>query len=162
MKVLIATDGSDFAQAALESVSGRPWTEDTSFMVLHVVQPFAPAYVGFNLGYAEALAIIDDAGRESGQKIVSDAVDLLKQKLPDRSITGQMKNGQIVDEIIDTAKQWKADMIVMGSHGRSGIAKFFMGSIAEAVLSRAPCSVEIIRRVHSAIPPEDARLKILS
>ena len=47
--------------------------------------------------------------------------------------------------IIDAAKTWPADLIVLGSHGRRGIDRFLLGSVAESVVRHAPCSVEIVR-----------------
>jgi nucleotide-binding universal stress UspA family protein len=47
--------------------------------------------------------------------------------------------------IIDSAAEWHADLIVVGSHGRKGLGRFFMGSVSEAVARHAPCSVQIVR-----------------
>ena len=47
--------------------------------------------------------------------------------------------------IVDEAEDWKADLIVMGSHGYTGIKKWLLGSVAQSVVSRAPCSVEVVR-----------------
>lgn len=145
MKILFATDGSEFAQAALESITSRSWQSDTSFLVLNVVPVIEPAYMGFNYGYTEAIMTVDEASKKAGEKLVADTVAQMKDKLPGKDIKGMALQGYIVDHIIDVAKEWNADMIVVGSHGRSGLAKFFLGSVAEAVLNRAPCSVEVIR-----------------
>jgi len=47
--------------------------------------------------------------------------------------------------IIDDAKKWGADLIVVGSHGRTGLDRFLLGSVSEAVARHAACSVEIVR-----------------
>ena len=49
------------------------------------------------------------------------------------------------ERIIDSAAEWRADLIVVGSHGRSGIPRFLLGSVAEFVARHAKCSVEIVR-----------------
>lgn len=154
MKVLIATDGSDYSQAALEAVTERPWPPDTSFMVLHVVQTLTPAYIGFNYGYAEAMATVDDVGRKEGQKMLDATVKFLKSRLPEGSVTSSMVDGYILDGILDAAEKFDADLIIVGSHGRTGLAKFFLGSVAEAVLNRAPCSVEVVRKAASQTPAD--------
>lgn len=146
MKILIATDGSEYSQSALESIAERPWPVDTSFVVLHVVQTLAPAYIGFNYGYAEALATVDEAGRKEGRKILDAAIDFLKQRLPNCNITNVLSDGYVLDGILDAAEKFETDLIVVGSHGRTGLVKFFLGSVAEAVLNRAPCSVEVVRK----------------
>jgi nucleotide-binding universal stress UspA family protein len=53
--------------------------------------------------------------------------------------------GDIRERIIDAAQEWGADLIVVGSHGRSGIPRFLLGSVAEFVARHAECSVEIVR-----------------
>jgi nucleotide-binding universal stress UspA family protein len=53
--------------------------------------------------------------------------------------------GDIRERIIDAAEEWGADLIVVGSHGRSGIPRFLLGSVAEFVARHAECSVEIVR-----------------
>jgi nucleotide-binding universal stress UspA family protein len=50
--------------------------------------------------------------------------------------------------ILDEAEKWKADVIVLGSHGRSGFDRMVMGSVSESVALHARCSVEVIRRTH--------------
>lgn len=145
MKVLFATDGSIYSEAALNSIISRPWSEDTEFLVVHVVQAIVCTYMGFNYGYAEALAELDDREKRVSQKIVDQTVSILKEKFPKLKIEGRRVQGHIVDGIVEAAKEFDAELIVVGSHGLTGLTKFFLGSVAEAVLDRAPCSVEIIR-----------------
>jgi nucleotide-binding universal stress UspA family protein len=111
LKVLIAIDGSPFAQAAIDSVAARLWPPDAVFMVLHVVPELAPSYFAFNYGYVEALARVHDAGRATGKKIVDDAVEALSSKLPDAEITGSLCDGTAARGIVEAAKQWGADLI---------------------------------------------------
>jgi len=53
--------------------------------------------------------------------------------------------GDVKETILDSAIQWHADLIVVGSHGSGGVRRFLLGSVAEAVARHAPCSVEIVR-----------------
>lgn len=53
--------------------------------------------------------------------------------------------GKPAAEIVKTAKEWPADIIVIGSHGRSGVGRVVLGSVAEAVMRHAPCSVLVVR-----------------
>jgi nucleotide-binding universal stress UspA family protein len=53
--------------------------------------------------------------------------------------------GRPKEAIVDTAEQWPADLIVMGSHGRHGVGRFLLGSVSLSVLSQAPCSVAIVK-----------------
>jgi nucleotide-binding universal stress UspA family protein len=59
--------------------------------------------------------------------------------------TGTVENGDAKSKILEAAKNWRADLIVLGSHGRKGLEHFLMGSVSEAVARHAGCSVEIVR-----------------
>lgn len=56
-----------------------------------------------------------------------------------------LRKGDIRETIIDSAAEWDVDLIVVGSHNRSGVHRFLLGSVAESVARHAPCSVEIVR-----------------
>jgi nucleotide-binding universal stress UspA family protein len=53
--------------------------------------------------------------------------------------------GKPADKIVDAAKDWPADLIVLGSHGRGGVSRLVLGSVAEAVMRHAPCPLLIVR-----------------
>jgi nucleotide-binding universal stress UspA family protein len=77
------------------------------------------------------------------------------QTLVDRMLAAVRQAGFTVDavvrqgdprrEIVEEAKAWKPDLIVVGSHGRTGISRWLLGSVAEYVVRHAPCSVEVAR-----------------
>jgi nucleotide-binding universal stress UspA family protein len=54
--------------------------------------------------------------------------------------------GHAAETIMETAKNWGADLVALGSHGRRGFSRFLLGSVSYAVASHAPCSVEIVRK----------------
>ena len=56
-----------------------------------------------------------------------------------------VQDGDPRSVIVDEAENWKADLIVVGSHGYTGIKKWLLGSVAQSVVSHAPCSVEVVR-----------------
>ncbi len=146
MKVLIAIDDSEFARAAVDSVVMRPWRDGTEFLVVNVVQLLPPAFSDWHSGYVKASVEAQEMMKTRFRQVVSETVSYMKDKLAGASVEGQVLEGNIRDGIIDTAASWEADLIVMGSHGRTGLTRFLLGSVAEAVLNRAPCSVEIIRK----------------
>jgi len=69
-------------------------------------------------------------------------------KLPAHSAVPKADLG-VKATILDEADAWKADLIVLGSHGRRGMDRFWMGSVSEAVAMNARCSVEVIRAARS-------------
>ena len=60
-------------------------------------------------------------------------------------VTGEVEQGHPQLRIIDTASEWAADLIVLGSHGRTWLTRFLLGSVSEAVARHASCAVEIVR-----------------
>jgi universal stress protein A len=69
----------------------------------------------------------------------------LKEESGKSNIIGSVVEGDAADSIIDAAKKHNADLIVMGSHGRKGLGRLLMGSVAEVVFRNAPCPVMIIK-----------------
>ena len=58
----------------------------------------------------------------------------------------QGREGDARSVIVDEAQKWSADLVMLGSHGYTGIKRLLLGSVALLVVSHAPCSVEIVRR----------------
>jgi nucleotide-binding universal stress UspA family protein len=143
MKILIAIDGSDFSQAALESVIARPWPPDTEVKVLNVVEPPSLLMGREMAGPDPEFETVWKALREQAKDLVAKATDNLRGAQLNAST--ELVEGDPKSQIIDIAERWHADMIVLGSHGRTGLARFLMGSVSQAVVRHAHCSVEIVR-----------------
>lgn len=143
MKILLAIDGSKFSDAAAHSVARQFRPQDTEVLVLSVVEPISETvppqmspryYPELNDQVAEAKQMIESVGRmlaEAGFKVSTSVA------------TGDAKA-----VILDEATQWRADLIVVGSHGRTGLERFLLGSVSEAIARHTSCSVEIVR-LHS-------------
>lgn len=141
MKVLIATDGSVYAQAALESIIERRWSADSAFLVLHVVESLEHNF------YDKLPGSIDDpsATRHAlANNMVQQTVTLLKHGLSDKPVSGVVRTGSIVQTIIQAALEWHSDLIILGHRGLTGKTKAHLGSVSEQVACKAPCSVEVI------------------
>jgi nucleotide-binding universal stress UspA family protein len=147
MKILIAIDGSDFSQAAMQSVIARPWPPDTQVKVMHVVEP-PSLLMGREMGgYDPEFEMVWKALREQAKELVAKAAE--KLRAAKFNVSTELVEGDPKSQIIDIANEWNADMIVLGSHGRTGINRFLMGSVSQAVVRHAHCSVEIIRSTAS-------------
>jgi len=145
MKVLIAIDDSPCSTAAMDTVSTRVWPKATQFRVLNVMEPLVMMY-----GYGGAFAVenVAEADRDLAsylRKFVDEKVSQLRSTFGKEAVTGDVYSGSVAQTIIDTAKEWNADLIIVGSHGRKGFKRLVLGSVAETVASQAPCSVEIAR-----------------
>jgi nucleotide-binding universal stress UspA family protein len=145
MKILIALDESSYSQAALQSVLARPWPEGSLFKVLSVVEPFHPEYAGWQTTYTPVAVEAQKSIQSSSVKLVEESERALAAAFGVGNVSGEVTEGYIKDRILDEAKNWQADLVVVGSHGRRGFTKFLLGSVSEAIASHATCSVEIVR-----------------
>jgi nucleotide-binding universal stress UspA family protein len=143
MKILLAIDDSKFSKAALETVLTLAPPKGTQVRVLHVVEPPSVLVARGMGGYSANLRMIWEAQRSNGEALVKQ----FAKRLADAGfkVTISVIQGEPRSKIVDVAAKWHADLIVVGSHGRHGLERFLMGSVSEAVVHHAPCSVQVVR-----------------
>lgn len=149
MKVLLAVDGSESSGLAVEEVSTRPWRAGTTVKILAIATSRFPEWF-----VDPALTIIaahETEVREHHKqltKLVEEVRESIQSTEHGRElvIETQVLDGYPKEEIVDEARRWSADLIVMGSHGYGNLKRFLLGSVAQAVVAHAPCSVEIFRK----------------
>lgn len=155
MKILLAVDGSPCSKLAIDSIATRAWPAETLFKVITVLEPFHPELAGWHSGYVPLAIEAQQERLDEATILVRETAGRLRQclKAEESQITADSKpvaievlEGNVKERIVECARDWHADMIVMGSHGRQGIEKLFLGSVSQAVLTEAPCSVEIVKR----------------
>lgn len=152
-KYLLALDDSEFSAATLKETLQRQWSPQGSFRVLSAVEPLPfQAYAGLGpwegAASEEYLKLVKktmEVEQSNAQKLVDKAVASLKEKFPGMEVSGQVVSGYARDSILSAARDWPADLIIMGSHGRSGFMEFMLGSVSKACSAHAPCSVLIVR-----------------
>lgn len=143
MKILIGVDDSPHSRAAVEFVKRMPWPKGTRVIVLSAVRPLVGAYVE---AYVPAASYVDDMTRELTtfhQETASQAERALREagfETEAKVLTGDPRN-----VLVELAETERADLVVVGSHGRTGMAKLMMGSVASYVVSHAPCSVVVVK-----------------
>jgi len=144
MKILVGIDDSNFSVVVSKAVATQFRSENTEVRVLHVLQPIAPAPPQMAPGYAPEL--------DSQKKPARELVEQIAKELRSAGfkVDTAVEVGDIRETIIDSAADWGADLIVVGSHGQRGIQRFLLGSVAEFVARHAKCSVEIVRTQVSA------------
>jgi nucleotide-binding universal stress UspA family protein len=107
-----------------------------------VIQPYTPPAVEVVLAGA-TLEEIRRRQTTEAERLTKDAGERIAE--PGLSVETAIREGDPRTEIVDAADEWKADLIVIGSHGRTGLKRLMLGSIAAAVVAHAHCSVEVIR-----------------
>lgn len=141
MKILLATDGSQHSEAAVRSVARRPWPEQTEIKLVSVVDP-GKLIIGPLYGLAERIGRTEEVKKERAQEAISAASRILDSA--GLKSTGDVLEGDPETRIIDEARAWGADLVVVGARGRTGIDHMTPGSVSEAVARRAHCSVEVV------------------
>jgi nucleotide-binding universal stress UspA family protein len=143
MKILLAIDGSTFSKAATQAVIARIRPRGSQVRVLHVVEPPSLLVTREMGGYDPALDAAWEAESKQAEALVANTAGMLRSKGLKVSTSAEL--GDPKSEIVDAASKWRADLIVLGAHGRKGLTRFLMGSVSEGVARHAPCSVEIVR-----------------
>jgi nucleotide-binding universal stress UspA family protein len=132
-------DGSELAVRALDHAEKLAKTFDAEIILFQVVS-FMPIY-----GSPELITplIVDEKQKEAAEKYLTDLAENMKKR--GLKVSAMVKTGQqVAVEIIDFAKEIKADLIVMCTHGRSGITRWVLGSVAHKVLTRAETPILLI------------------
>jgi nucleotide-binding universal stress UspA family protein len=146
MKILLAVDGSAFSDAAVTEVGARPWparSEIKAICVFEIPLPPTPEAWAIPPDYFQEL---DNTMRDGARTVVEAALAALKEKLGDSvELSGVFVQGSPRNAILEEAERWEADLIVVGSHGYRAWERFLLGSVSQAVMAHAACSVEVVR-----------------
>jgi nucleotide-binding universal stress UspA family protein len=149
MKALAAIDSSPCSQQVLDEIARRPWPPDTTVCILHIVDwPQLPS----------SASLIPALKQSANLLVESAAKSLCKAGLQTAT---KVMEGHPRIAVADYAKEWRADLVLVGSRGASGLARFLLGSVAQATLRRSPCSVEIVRRASQGSAAISGGMKIL-
>ncbi len=145
MKIVIAYDGSPAADAAVDLVSKQPWPDPTEVRVVTVLEIplFYPLANGIEV-YPPLSEKVRQAMRENAYKGVQAAVEKLKKK-PGLQATYELREGDVKRALLEAIREWGADLVIVGSHGKGAIGRLFLGSVSHALVTHAPCNVEVVR-----------------
>ena len=143
--ILFATDFSPPSQVAFEVAAALARDYRARMIVIHVVEPTT-------MGFSEYAAYV---GPEEDKGAAMTRLQAIKAPSPTVTIEYRLLEGDPATVIAESAEETDADLVVMGTHGRTGFTRFIMGSVAEDVLRRAPCPVLTVRgaaEVHAEEP----------
>ena len=139
-KIILATDGSGYSQAAAHYLVANPVLNPAADVVLVSVATRLPPHVTGSLSSGDTNSWYEDENR----KALQPAEDILRAG--NIRFSSEGLNGVPEDAIVDYAAEIGADLIVIGTHGRTGLSKLFMGSVAGRVVSMATCPVLTVRQ----------------
>ena len=137
-RILVAVDGSDTSNKALVAALQLARDRDAQILLLHCIDELLLLADG-GLGFGSAT--------ERGSKVLQDAEDIAKAAgVPAERRLADMPAQRLGETVAEHARDWKADLIVIGSHGRRGFGRLLLGSGAEQILRLAPVPVLCVRR----------------
>jgi nucleotide-binding universal stress UspA family protein len=141
MNVLVAIDDSPHSRNAIEYVKRAAWKPETEFIVASACPP-----IWMGPGEAIAATAIVELNQQQ-ERYHRETAEAGARELASAGLRAEPRllAGDPRHSIVDEARRAGASLIVVGSHGRSGIAKLLLGSVAQHVVSHAPCSVLVVR-----------------
>ena len=157
MKILIGYDGSDCAEAALDDLTRAGLPEAAEAHILSVSEVWLPPPPPSSYeileeareAHSPAELQRDFAKRgpaaKEALKLAKRALDRVQTNFPKWKVTADSSCGSAAWELIAVADEWKPDLILVGSHGRTALGRFVLGSVSQRVLTEALCSVRIAR-----------------
>ena len=140
--VIMALDNSEHSKNLIDHALQFPWSANAKFKCIHVVRHHVQIEKEKNDATVDAYNIEFVRGTKAWLEV---AAQKLNDYFGKPVAEAQVLEGEPRKVIMDTAKNWPADLIMVGSHGRRGIDRAIIGSVSEAVAMHAPCSVEMTR-----------------
>jgi nucleotide-binding universal stress UspA family protein len=157
MKLLIAYDGSESASAALDDLTHAGLPTEGEALVMTVAEVWLPppppsAYEIVEMARdpqgprsLERRYMAGSQAVVAADKLATEAAERFKSSFPNWRVKHESAWGSPTYELFSTAEEFKADLILVGSHGRSALGQLFLGSISQWLLNEAACSVRVAR-----------------
>ena len=158
MKILIAYDGSACADAAINDLPRAGLPRQADALIVHIQERWLPPPSSYEI-VGEVLVLSNSVAaqpaREKQESQIEDKVEYiemleraserLKSFFPEWTTETLNLHGSPSRELIRRAKEWNADLIVVGWHGPTGIKRFVLGSVSQKIANEAECSVRVVR-----------------
>ena len=143
MKILLAIDDSVASQQAIRAVQTRPWPSGSTIRVLsaipRVLPPPPPApWLGITTGYRD----MEARRRANAEAFVTRIAESIRRGELDAE--GAVRTGSPRTVILDEARRWSADLVILASRGFTGLKAWMHGSVSRYIAGHAPCSVEVV------------------
>jgi len=152
MRILFATDGSQDSHRAVTLLKSLHLPKSTLLHMLHVVETphsltrMAGGFTG-HLRATQVTAAMKQTGEQMGEKLLQETRRTLGRRK--FRIEAKVTEGHAADEILKAIKRTRADLVVVGSKGLTGLRRFFLGSVAHKVARNSSCSVLVVRESDS-------------
>jgi len=143
-RILVPVDGSECAARGLSEAMSLARLTGARLRLVHVIdEPFVA--IGVDGATATGADLVTLA-REGAQRVLADATNKVRLAgLPVDDVLLDSFDGRMCDLVIEAARAWQADLLVIGTHGRRGVDRLLLGSDAEQILRHAPVPVLLVR-----------------
>jgi nucleotide-binding universal stress UspA family protein len=143
-RILVPVDGSATSDAGVAEAVRIAKLTHGQLRLLHVVDelPLTLSAEGYGAMSSDVLQLLRDGGERTLQRV---RAGVHEQKIAVDTVLCESLAGRVCDHVAQQAKEWNADLIVLGTHGRHGAGRLLLGSDAEQVLRTAPVPVLLVR-----------------
>lgn len=146
MKILLATDGSEHAKkAAAQCGEIISELDNVTVKIITVADYTVDFKSEAFVSAGEFLEIVEKETRKKAKRVIAEALEIVKYKNDHIKIETEILIGSAKKLIVKEAEDWKADLIVVGSHGYGFWTRALIGSVSDAVIHHSPCSVLVVR-----------------
>jgi nucleotide-binding universal stress UspA family protein len=154
LRIILAVDGSIYSKSAVQEVLNHPWPDHSEIRLVSVIRTldtYVPAVELFvDTRSGGALGGLYTKAKKQLEIMAED----LKHYATNCTWSVDVRLGDIAEGLMTVAQEWEADLIVVGAHGRTGVAKLLLGSVSEALVTHAPCPVLVVKRKNADDPAE--------
>lgn len=148
MKVLLATDGTKYGDAAADMLANFKLVDGDEVKVISVVDMAVPLAIDIYGGYLPDTSEIEKAARENAAKVVEETMVRIAPAFGGKKVgmSSDVLFGSPDSRIVETAEEFGADLIILGSHGYRRWERLLLGSVSNSVVHHAHCSVLVVRK----------------
>ncbi len=149
-RILIAVDDTEISRLAMEEAIKLAKDQKATLIIIYIADEFVPAAEGVPVDFKQHESIIRKKGRTILNKMIA---PVRRSKIPYEShlIEITESSERISVKIVEETKKRKADLIVVGTHGREGLSRLLLGSVAEEVVRNAPVPVQLVKSQNNVI-----------
>lgn len=143
-RILIAVDDTDISKLAMKEAIKLAKDQKATLIIIYIADEFIPTGEGVPVDFKQH----ENAVRKKGRTILNKMISPVRRtKIPYESHLVEIteSNERIPEKIIKEAKNRNADLIVLGTHGREGLSRLLLGSVAEEVVRNAPVPVHLVK-----------------
>lgn len=145
MKIVLGYDGSKSAEAAVAEVLRRTWPAGSEVKVVTAVPAPGIALSAEGVAfYGPLWEKAQAAAREEAHRRIRGVLDRFSAR-PDLKTSFELRDDAAAGALLDVVRRWGADLLVLGSQGTTAMGRLFVGSVCHAMVSHAPCTVEVVR-----------------